>query len=128
MNSIDFNKQSISFKALNMKKLCHTHKAIARTELPYLKELGQKYDVNLRSTSWNIGGAGSVSMIEIIIRKLGDADNFIKRMFKPNGKAGYITQLRHALGVEDTTFKGTIDVAVKNYRRNSLLKKQDHLC
>ena len=48
-------------------------------------------------------------------------------MVKPNGKAAYITEYRHLLGVENTSLKRTIDVAVDNYEKNRFLNAQDHL-
>lgn len=126
MNSIQTN--SPNFKALNMDKLNHSHRAIARTELSYLKKLGEKYDVTLRSASWNPGwDVSPVSILEIIVRKLGHGQNWYKRMVKPNGKAAYITEYRHLLGVENTSLKRTIDVAVDNYEKNRFLNAQDHL-
>ena len=127
MNNIQ--TQSPNFKALEMKKLIPEHRSIARTELSYLKKLGEKYDVTLRSSSWNPGWdiSRKISILEIVIRKLGDNNSFFKRMFNPNGKAAYITEFRHMLGAEKTTLKRTIDVAVDNYEKNRILKRQDHL-
>lgn len=85
MNILPVN-DSQSFKALDFRNVSTSDRRFVQKEFKKLKELGERYDIQLTSTYM---GVPDYSAIDIIVKPLKEHVNILKHMFAPKGNATF---------------------------------------
>ena len=86
MNVLPVNNNSQNFKALDFRNVCASDRRFVQKEFKKLKELGERYDIQLTSTYM---GVPDYSAIDIIVKPLKEHANALKRLFTPKGNATF---------------------------------------
>ena len=112
--------QSQNFKALNLKKVAHEHRGFIRKNLPQLKELGEKYDITMRSF---FNHKVDYDCIEITVKDLKEKLPFLERFNRNSGKSIFHTFVpKKSKRQEATVLEHTLS-AIDNLRKVNLLSR-----
>ena len=101
------------FSGLNLKKVAPEHQSFIKADLDKLKELGEKYDISLKSY---INSEYHCDGIEITAKNLRKNLNFFQKFNRPKGSSYFYTTPHYTADCKNQTFLGRIQEAIENLR------------
>lgn len=107
-----------SFGSLNIKKVAHQHRPFVRANLGELKDLGEQYDIVMKSV---INSPSKCEGIEIIVKNLRKNLSFFSKFNRPAGYSYFYTEPHY--NVKPTSVLEQTKNALENLRKKTLLKK-----
>ena len=105
---------SQNFKGLDYKNVLANDKTIIEKELPKLKQLGEKYDIKLTSSFYEVP---DFAAIDISVRPLKSALSLWQRIFGPVGKASFKTGAEN----KEKTLSDSVEKAIADYANQNKL-------